>query len=156
MIVGGHITIASSNPEADMEFFRDVLKLPNVDAGGGYVIFGLPPSEVSVHAGEAAHTLHLMCDDLGAFLAAMKQASIETSEPRSESWGKIIEVALPGGDSLHVYQPTHAHPGHPSDRNRPARKAGPRKKASKKVNRVLKRTAKRRTPAKKAGSAKRR
>jgi hypothetical protein len=49
MLIGAHAVIYSTNPEADRAFLRDVIKLTNVDAGGGYVIFGLPPSEVAVH-----------------------------------------------------------------------------------------------------------
>jgi len=41
------VVIASANAEADHAFFRDVLNLPAVDAGGGYIIFGLPASEAS-------------------------------------------------------------------------------------------------------------
>ena len=44
MIVGGHTVIHSTNPEADRAFFKDVLGLPSVDAGGGWLIFALPPS----------------------------------------------------------------------------------------------------------------
>ena len=35
MIIGAHSIIYSKNPEADRAFLRDVLKLPNVDAGDG-------------------------------------------------------------------------------------------------------------------------
>ena len=48
MINGAHVVIASSNAEADRAFFRDVLKFPVADTGG-YLIFGLPPSELSFH-----------------------------------------------------------------------------------------------------------
>jgi hypothetical protein len=35
MIIGAHAIISSRKPEADRSFFRDVLKLTNVDVGGG-------------------------------------------------------------------------------------------------------------------------
>jgi hypothetical protein len=44
MLIGAHCVISSPKPEADLAFFRDVLKLPSID-DGGYVIFGLPPPE---------------------------------------------------------------------------------------------------------------
>jgi len=44
MLIGAHAVIYSTNPDADRAFLRDVIKLTNVDAGGGYVIFGLPGS----------------------------------------------------------------------------------------------------------------
>ena len=49
MINGAHVIIYSTDAEADREFFRDVLGLTHVDVGGGWLIFGLPPSEVAVH-----------------------------------------------------------------------------------------------------------
>ena len=49
MITGAHSIIYSTNAEADRAFLRDVLRFPNVDVGDGWLIFGLPPSEVAVH-----------------------------------------------------------------------------------------------------------
>jgi len=149
MIVGGHITIASSNPEADMAFFRDMLKLPNVDAGGGYMIFGLPPCEVAVHGGDAGHALHLMCEDMDEFRAAMDEIGIETTEPQTQMWGIITDVTLPGGDTLHVYQPSHKHP--PAPKPKAARKTAPKaKKAASKKTSARKATKKAKKTAKKA------
>ena len=50
MITGAHSIIYSRKPDADRAFLRDVLKLPHVDAGDGWLIFGLPPAEVAVHS----------------------------------------------------------------------------------------------------------
>ena len=47
MLTGAHAIIYSTDAEADRAFLRDVLKLPNVDVGGGWLIFGLPPSELA-------------------------------------------------------------------------------------------------------------
>jgi len=47
MIIGAHSIIYSTNPDADRAFLRDVLMLTNVDVGYGWLIFGLPPSEVA-------------------------------------------------------------------------------------------------------------
>lgn len=52
MISGGHVIVYSRDAEADRSFFQDVLRLPSVDAGGGWLIFALPPAEVAVHPGE--------------------------------------------------------------------------------------------------------
>ena len=49
MIIGAHSIMYSTNPVEDRIFFRDVLKLTNVDVGDGWLIFGLPPAEVAVH-----------------------------------------------------------------------------------------------------------
>jgi hypothetical protein len=50
MITGAHSVIYSKNPEADRLFFRDVLELPSVDVGGGWLISS--SSEVAVHPSE--------------------------------------------------------------------------------------------------------
>ena len=78
MIHGAHSIIYSKNPEADRAFLRDVLKLPNVDVGDGRLLFGLPPAEVAVHPSETndRQELYFMCDDIEAFVAAMKDYQI--------------------------------------------------------------------------------
>ena len=49
MITGAHAIRLQPDPEADRTFLREVLGLPHVDVGGGWLIFGLPPAEVAVH-----------------------------------------------------------------------------------------------------------
>ncbi|HKO28454.1 MAG TPA: hypothetical protein VJU80_13420 [Solirubrobacteraceae bacterium] len=62
MITGAHSIIHTSNPEGVRAFFRDVLELPSVDAGHGWLIFALPPAEVAAHPtdGSGRHELYLM------------------------------------------------------------------------------------------------
>ena len=66
MLTGAHVIIYTTDPDADRAFLRDVLKLPNVDVGGGWLIFGLPPAEVAVHPSHKndVHEFYLMCDDV--------------------------------------------------------------------------------------------
>src|SRR5215470_3389901 len=45
MINGMHAIIYSRDAEADRAFIRDVLGFASVDAGGGWLIFALPPAE---------------------------------------------------------------------------------------------------------------
>lgn len=112
MITGAHAIVYSKKPDADRKFFRDVLKFPNVDVGEGWLIFGLPPSEVAVHPGtNSEHELYLICDDVEAFVADMKKRRIKCSPVQNRGWGLITEVTLPGGGKLGVYQPRHARPG---------------------------------------------
>ncbi len=40
MITGAHSIIYSRNPDADRAFLRDVLGLPNVDVGDGWLLPG--------------------------------------------------------------------------------------------------------------------
>ena len=111
MIVGAHIVITSTKPAADHAFLRDILKLPHVDEGG-YLIFGLPPAEVSVHEAEkdGVHELFLMCDDVQAFVAGMRKRSVACSAVKDQGWGLLTQVTLPAGGKLGVYQPRHARP----------------------------------------------
>src|SRR5215510_12070064 len=99
MLIGAHCVINSPKPEADLAFFRDVLKLPSID-DGGYVIFGLPPAEVSVHQSEGnGHALFLMCDDIHAFLTEMQKRKIDCGPAQDQGWGVLTEVTLPSGGS---------------------------------------------------------
>ena len=47
MIHGAHVIIYSKDSEADRAFLRDVLNYKAVDAGHGWLIFALPPAEVT-------------------------------------------------------------------------------------------------------------
>ncbi len=112
MINGAHAIISSKNAQADRAFFRDVLQFPFVDAHEGWLIFGLPPSEVAVHPSDVndVHEFYLMCDDVKQFIADMKKRGVECSKPQQQSWGLLTQVTLPGGGKLGVYQPRHARP----------------------------------------------
>ena len=112
MINGAHAVIYSKDPEADKAFLRDTLKFPYVDVGHGWLIFGLPPSEVAVHPSENndVHEFFLMCDDIDAFIAEMNDKGVETSEIQAQPWGMLTKITLPGGGKLGVYQPRHERP----------------------------------------------
>jgi hypothetical protein len=112
MIIGAHTIIYSTSPDADRAFLRDVLKMPNVDVGEGWLIFGLPPAEVAVHPSKEndVHEFYLMCDDVEAFTAEMKKHSIACGPVQDQGWGLLTQVTLPGGGKLGVYQPRHARP----------------------------------------------
>jgi catechol 2,3-dioxygenase-like lactoylglutathione lyase family enzyme len=112
MIIGAHSILYSKDPEADRAFFRDVLGFPHVDVHNGWLIFGLPPSEVAVHPGEEndVHEFYLMCDDVEAFIAEMKSRGVMCGEIHNQGWGMLTQVVLPGGGKLGVYQPRHARP----------------------------------------------
>jgi hypothetical protein len=112
MLIGAHSIIYSKDAEADRTFLRDVLGLPNVDVGDGWLIFGLPPSEVAVHPGDEndVHELYLMCDDVEAFIAEMQKHDVMCGPVHNQGWGLLTQVMLPGGGKLGVYQPRHARP----------------------------------------------
>jgi hypothetical protein len=112
MIIGAHSIIYSTNPDEDRAFFRDVLKLTNVDVGGGWLIFGLPPAEVAVHPSDKndVHEFYLMSDDVEALVAEMKKRNLACAPVQNQGWGLVTQLTLPGGGKLGIYQPRHARP----------------------------------------------
>jgi catechol 2,3-dioxygenase-like lactoylglutathione lyase family enzyme len=112
MISGAHMIIYSTDAEADRAFFRDVLNFPAVDAGGGWLIFALPPAEVAVHPAveDDEHELYLMCDDVDATIRDLKEQKVECAPVTDEGWGLLTHISLPGGGKLGLYQPRHPVP----------------------------------------------
>ena len=109
MITGAHAMIFTADAAADRAFLRDVLDLPCIDSGGGWLIFKLPPSELGVHGGENGfHQLYLICDDANEFVGRMAAEGISTDPISEEDWGRSTGVTLPGGGKLGIYQATHA------------------------------------------------
>jgi hypothetical protein len=110
MLSGAHVIVYSRNEDADRAFFRNVLELPAIDAGDGWLIFALPPAEVALHPAEDndTHELYLLCDDIQDFLARMKRHGVACTGVASRGWGLLTEITLPGGGKLGVYEPRHA------------------------------------------------
>lgn len=112
MITGAHIVIYSKNPDIDRAFFRDVLQFSSVDAGQGWLIFEMPPSEAAFHDADSndRHELYLMCDDLAKTVADLKSKNVGVSETSEQRWGKLATFALPGGGKIGIYEPKHLSP----------------------------------------------
>jgi hypothetical protein len=115
MINGSHVLLYSKDPDADRAFFADVLQLHSVDAGGGWLIFALPPAELAVHPADAdsgenklLHTqLYFMCDDLPATVKSLEAKKIKCTEVHQERWGIVTTIKLPSGGEIGLYQPKH-------------------------------------------------
>jgi catechol 2,3-dioxygenase-like lactoylglutathione lyase family enzyme len=113
VINGVHAIVFTQNAEGVRAFFRDVLGLPSVDAGGGWPIFALPPAELAAHPadGEGRHELYLMCDDIEATVDELKGKGVEfTADINDVGWGLITGLRLPDGSQLALYQPKHPSP----------------------------------------------
>jgi catechol 2,3-dioxygenase-like lactoylglutathione lyase family enzyme len=113
MITGVHAIVYTRDAEADRAFFRDVLGLQSVDAGGGWLIFALPPAELAAHPSDDAghHELYLMCDDINATVAELEAKGVELARPVSdEGFGLLTALVLPGGGELGLYEPRHPVP----------------------------------------------
>jgi catechol 2,3-dioxygenase-like lactoylglutathione lyase family enzyme len=109
MIFGGHVIVYSKDAAADRGFFRDILGLPSVDAGHGWLIFALPPGELAVHPAEEndRQDLYFMCDDLKAEISALAKKGVRCSDVQEARWGSITKIRLPGGGEVGLYQPKH-------------------------------------------------
>lgn len=121
MIIGTHVLFYSADPEADRAFFRDGLGFRAVDAGGGWLIFALPPAEAGIHPvekGETRHQMHggrsllgavvyLMCDDLQGEIKRLQAKKIECSAVETAEWGSKTTFRLPSGGEIGLYQPAH-------------------------------------------------
>jgi len=110
MITGVHALIYSKDAAADRAFFRDTLGFTSVDAGDGWLIFKLPPSELGVHPDEHGGQTHLslMCDDVQKTVEELKRKGVQfTSGIKDQGYGLVTALKLPGGGELQLYQPRH-------------------------------------------------
>jgi catechol 2,3-dioxygenase-like lactoylglutathione lyase family enzyme len=107
-----HSILFARDADAARAFFADVLGLESVDAGGGWLIFALPPAELAVHPGdESRQELYLMTDDLDATLAQLSQRGVTAaSEPSDQGWGVLASIEVPGVGPLGLYEPRHPVP----------------------------------------------
>jgi hypothetical protein len=122
MINGAHFLLYSKDPDADRRFINDVLQFRSVDVGHGWLIFGLPASELAVHPSDrnfvqdhADHpllgaVLYLMCDDIRAEIESLRARNVGCSEVVEAEWGIKTTIPLPSGGEIGLYQPKHARP----------------------------------------------
>ena len=122
MITALHGLIYCEDPTAAREFFRDVLRLPGTDTGGGWLIFASGPSEMALHPAAWEHggrvgstdqrfDLSLMCDDLAATRSELegRGASFE-GDVVEQAWGSTLQLRVPGAGTLTLYQPKYDPP----------------------------------------------
>jgi extradiol dioxygenase family protein len=119
MITGAHFLLYSKDPDADRKFFREVLGFPAMDAGGGWLIFALPPAELGIHPANEnvvqhhadqdllGAVMYLMCDDLNAVVKRLEARRIQCTEVLAAGWGSATSVRLPSGGQIGLYQPSH-------------------------------------------------
>lgn len=128
VISGFHTIIYSHDAEATRAFLRDVLGWPAVDAGGGWLIFKTPPSEVGVHPTEGGghgdtdepaepsgpsttlpfHQASLMCDDIHAAIAELTAKGVAVKpDVEDQGFGLVTSFELPGASWMLLYQPRH-------------------------------------------------
>ena len=116
MINGMHAVVFSPEAEKVRDFFADVIGLSCVDAGGGWLIFAMPPAELAVHPadGDGRHELYLMCDDIHATLAELRDKGVEVArDVADQGWGLVAAIRLPDGSEFPIYEPRHPSPLQP-------------------------------------------
>jgi hypothetical protein len=119
MINGAHVLLYSKDADADRKFVRDVLRFESVDAGGGWLIFKLPPAELAVHPADgesgARHAdhdliptaLYFMCDNVRGVVESLVAKGVTCAPIQKADWGLATTVTLPSGGEIGLYQPTH-------------------------------------------------
>ena len=116
MIAGTHVLIYADDAAATRAFLRDILGWENVDAGDGWLIFALPPTELGVHPADdgrpnGTHALSLMCDDIEATMLELEAKGAEFTMPVTDAgYGLVTHMVVPGGGEIGLYQPKHKSP----------------------------------------------
>jgi catechol 2,3-dioxygenase-like lactoylglutathione lyase family enzyme len=108
-ITGAHVLLYSQEADRLRATLRDVLGWRNVDVGGGWLIFALPPAELGVHPSDAPHhELSFLCDDIEATVAELRGKGLTLrGDIEDRRFGRAITLVLPGDVDVLVYEPTH-------------------------------------------------
>jgi predicted enzyme related to lactoylglutathione lyase len=114
-ITGAHMLLYTTEPEALRATLRDVFGWTHVDAGGGWLIFALPPAELGVHPAEGPtyasgvrHQITFMCDDIKSTIGELRgKGVVVKGEPQDEGFGITVMLGLPGGVEVMLYEPRH-------------------------------------------------
>jgi predicted enzyme related to lactoylglutathione lyase len=113
-ITGVHAILYTRDAEADRAWLADVLGLDSVDAGGGWLIFALPPAELAAHpaSGEGGDVeLYLMCESIETTMQELSDKGVAFDGPvTDQGWGRVTTIVLPSGARLGLYEPRHASP----------------------------------------------
>lgn len=152
-ITGMHGLLYTSEAEKVRALLRDVFGFKHVDAGGGWLIFAMPPAELGVHPAEGPnyesgirHEVSFMCDDINATIADLRAKGVTiTDGPKDEGYGITATMKLPGGCDVMIYEPRHpiaAGMGAAAPRpraTRAARKSGAKQAAKKTARKTVSR-----------------
>lgn len=112
-IIGAHVLLYTSKADEVRTLLHDAFKWKHVDAGGGWLIFKLPPAEIGVHPTEddddaGLHQFSLMCDDIQATIAELRLRGVTVAgEPEDHGYGITVMLTLPGELQVQLYEPRH-------------------------------------------------
>jgi predicted enzyme related to lactoylglutathione lyase len=156
MIRGIHGLLYSTDPEATRAFFREKVKLPGGDIGGGWWIFDFPEGDLGVHPAEdpsdaGLHDVSFYCDDIAGTVRDMKKRGVVfTMDVADHGYGLVTYFTAPGGIKVQLYEPRYVKGGS-RGRSTAARKPSMRARKS-----DTKRSSAKRAPSQKRGTKKRR
>ena len=157
MIKGIHGLLYSSDAEATRAFFRDKVKLPGSDVGGGWMIFDFAEGDLGVHpidhGGTAgAHDVSFYCDDIEGVVAGMKKRGVVFTKPiEDHGYGLVTHFEVPGGITVQLYEPRYQKQG----ATKKVAAKEPKQAAVKKVaSSAAKKASAKKAPAKKVPAAK--
>jgi catechol 2,3-dioxygenase-like lactoylglutathione lyase family enzyme len=120
MIRGMHGLFYSSDAEATRAFFRDVMRLPGKDVGGGWWIFDFAEADLGVHPidpGSTAggHDVSFYCDDIRGTVADLKSRGVHfDTEIEARGYGLVTYLTAPGGLRIQLYEPRYKTLGKPT------------------------------------------
>jgi predicted enzyme related to lactoylglutathione lyase len=153
-ITGMHGLLYTQDADRLRALLRDVFGFTHVDAGGGWLIFTMPPAELGVHPAEGPswdagtrHLISFMCDDINATIAELRGKGITVTDgPKDQGYGITAMLQLPGGCEVMIYEPRHpiAAGMKRAAAKRPARKKAAKKAASPRRGRRATRAGRRR------------
>jgi catechol 2,3-dioxygenase-like lactoylglutathione lyase family enzyme len=117
MIKGIHTMFYSSKAEELRVFFRDKLRLPCTDVGGGWLIFDLPEVELGCHEHQTAAVsvpsgtpyISFYCDDIHRTVGELRERGVEFTDGITDAgWGLKTRFRVPGDFEVELYQPKYA------------------------------------------------
>jgi len=112
MIKGIHGLFYTPEAEEARAFIRDKLGFEHVDAGDGWLIFGVPKAEFGVHPSETTrHELSFWCDDIEETVRSLEAKGVRFKTPiRDDGYGLVTTLEIPGGLEVMLYEPRHPQP----------------------------------------------
>jgi len=93
--------VFSNDPDSDIAFARDVFQIACAPAGGGWLLFTLPPGQSGLDptGRDDAHQLFLVCRDLDQATATLAARGIAVHDIEGH---RAVSVALPGGGRIRL------------------------------------------------------
>lgn len=122
MITAVHTLVYCEDAEEARAFFRDVIGWPYVDTGEGWLIFKTGPSELGVHPSsweyqgeqgstDQRHEISLVCDDIKKTVVELQNKGAKfTRDIRDDGFGLTIDIQIPGGPEMMLYEPKYDPP----------------------------------------------